>query len=286
MVHPTRLTTAVIVFFCSIVLAACSSLDDVIESAPKPGAKLLGASVRNLSLRSLDLVFDVEVSNPYGVSLPLVDLNYTIVSGREQLLAGSIKPSGSVPPTASSLVQLPARLDLGAVMKTLPSVKPGAVVPYSAEIVVVVEPPLVGQMKLPLKRNGEIPIPAIPEVTLTSFDVDQLSLDRVSGKARLRIRNSNQFTIDFSQIRFDLAMGGRNIASTRLRSSAKLAPGQTSNVEIPIVFAPRAAGAGLLDLLGGSDAGYVISGRLDVMTRFGELALPFSQRGTTAVRHQ
>lgn len=286
MVRPTHLTKAVIVFFCAIVLAACSSLDDVIESAPKPGARLLGAGVRNLSLRSLDLVFDVEVSNPYGVSLPLVDLNYTLGSGSKQLLTGSIKPSGSVPAYASSVVQLPARLDLGAVMKTLPGIKPGAVVPYSAEIVVVVEPPVVGQMKLPLKRNGEIPVPTIPEITLTSFDVDQLSLDRVSGKARLRIRNTNQFAIDFSQIRFDLAMGGRNLASTRFRSSSKLAPGQSSTIEIPITFAPSAAGAGLLDLLGGSDASYAISGRIDVMTRFGELALPFSQRGNTAVRHQ
>jgi len=285
-VRPPNFTSVLFAFFCAIILAGCSSLDDVIKSAPKPGARLLGASVRNLSLQSLDLVFDVEVSNPYGVSLPLLDVNYVLGSGKQQLLAGSIKPSGSVPPNGSSVVQLPARLDLAAVVTTLPGVKPGAVVPYTAEIVVIVEPPLLGEMKLPLKRSGEIPVPAVPEITLTSFDVDQLSLDRISGKARLRIRNTNQFAIDFTQIRFDLALGGKNVANTRLRNASKLPPGQATIVEIPIAFAPRAAGAGLLDLLSGGDAGYAISGRLDATTRFGELALPFSQRGSTAVRRQ
>jgi LEA14-like dessication related protein len=141
-------------------------------------------------------------------------------------------------------------------------------------------------MNLPLKRSGEIPVPAIPEISLATFDVDTLSLEKISGTAKLRIRNINEFAIDLSQIRFDLAMGGKKVASTQLRNTSKLAPGQSATVDLPIAVSPRTAGAGLLNLLAGNDAGYAISGRLDVMTRYGELALPFSQSGNTAVRHR
>ena len=271
---------------CAILVAACSSLNDAIESAPKPTARLLGAGIRDLRMQSVDLVFDVEVSNPYAVSLPLVNLNYVIGSGDQQLLAGSIKPSGSVPAGGSSVIQLPARIDLPAVLKTLSDAKPGALVPYTAQLNVIVDPPLVGPMNLPLKRSGEIPIPAVPEISLTSFDVDALSLEKISGTAKLRIRNTNQFTIDLSQIRFDLAMGGKKVASARLRNTSKLAPGQSATVDLPVSVSPRSAGASLLNLLGGNDASYTISGRLDVMTRYGELVLPFSERGNTSVRHQ
>jgi len=277
-------TVALIACFFAATVAGCGSLEDVIESAPKPSARILGASVRDLSLRSLDLVFDIEIANPYGVSLPLMDLTYTIGSGHQQLLTGSLKPSGSVPANSSSVMQLPARLDLGAVTKTLTSVKPGAVVPYYAEINVIVDAPLLGEMSLPLKRKGEIPIPAIPEITLASFDVAELSLDRVSATANLRIKNTNQFQIDFSRLGLNLALGGKRVADVRLRNSSKLTPGQVAIVEIPISIAPAAIGAGLVNLLSGSDAGYNMSGRLDVTTRFGPLAMPFSQNGETAVR--
>ncbi len=277
---------AIIAFFSATLVAGCGSLDEVVESAPKPSARILGAGVRNLSLKSLDLVFDVEVSNPYGVSLPLVDLTYTLGSGGQQLLSGSIKPSGSVPANGTSLVQLPARLDLASVVKTLPAVKPGAVVPYDAQINLIVDVPLLGETTLPLERSGEIPVPAPPQITLLSFEVGNLSLDEVRAEARLRVKNTNRFRIDLTRIRFNLALGGRNVASTRLSATSRLAPGQTAVVKIPLSLSPRALGAGVLDVLSGSDAGYAISGRLDVKTRYGELVLPFSQRGNTTVRRK
>ncbi|UCH49284.1 MAG: LEA type 2 family protein [Betaproteobacteria bacterium] len=277
---------AIIAFFSATLVAGCSSLDEVIESAPKPSARILGAGVRNLSLQSLDLVFDVEVSNPYNVSLPLVDLTYTLGSGGKQLLSGSIKPSGSVPANGKSVLQLPARLDLASVVKTLPGVKPGAVVPYEAQLNLIVDVPVVGEMTLPVERNGEIPVPALPQITLLSFDVGDLGLDEVRAEARLRVKNTNRFRIELTRVRFDLALGGRKVASTRLSASPKLAPGQTAVVKIPLSLSPRALGAGVLDVLSGSDAGYAISGRLDVMTRYGELALPFSQKGNTTVRRR
>lgn len=282
--HPSRFFSTLITFLFASLIAGCSSLQDAIDAAPKPTARILGAGVRNLSLQSLDLVFDVEVSNPYSVSLPLVDLTYTLGSGKQQFLAGGIKPSGSVPAKGSSVIQLPARLDLGAVLKTLSGVRPGAVVPYRAEIDVVVDAPLLGNMTLPLKRNGEIPIPAVPEITLVSFDVGELSLERISATAKLRVKNTNQFQIDLTRFRFDLALGGKQVTSVRLRSSSKLARGQATVVEVPVSVSPSAVGAGLVNLLSGSGAGYDLSGRLDVTTLYGELALPFIQSGETAVR--
>jgi len=36
------------------------------------------------------------VSNPYGVSLPLVELGYVIGSGGQRIVDGTAKPSGSL----------------------------------------------------------------------------------------------------------------------------------------------------------------------------------------------
>lgn len=278
-----RFTLALFAALCLSLISACESINDVMKSAPKPTARLLGADVRNLSLTSLDLVFDVEISNPYGVSMPLVDLRYALGSGEQQLLSGGIKPSGSVPANGSSVMQLPARLDLAAVLNTLSGVRPGAVVPYQAQIDIIVDAPLLGHLSVPVRHKGEFPVPTIPEVALASLDVDELSLERVSAKARLQVKNTNQFPIDFNTFGFALSLGGKNVANSRLRSSSKLAPGQSATFDVPMSFSPKALGTGILNVISGSSTSYSVAGNLDVNTRFGPLSLPYNQTGKTAI---
>jgi len=56
-----------LVLLWAVLLGGCQSLDDILKAAPKPTARITGAKLQGLSLEKVDLVFDVEVSNPYGV---------------------------------------------------------------------------------------------------------------------------------------------------------------------------------------------------------------------------
>ena len=81
----------------------------------------------------------------------------------------------------------------------------------------------------------------------------------------------------------NFALGGLEVGSSRLASSANLQPGQSGTLELPLAFSPRAAGMGLLNLLRGNQIAYKVSGSIDANTRFGPLSLPFSRIGNTAV---
>ena len=142
--HIPRFACTFIVVLSTAIVSGCQTLDDALGSTPKPSAKVIGAEVRNLSLDSLDLVFDIEVTNPYGVNLPLRDLYYVVGSGELLLLQGGINTSATVPANGSSVMQIPARLDFTAVVQTLANVKPGSVLPYHAEFNVAVDAPLIG----------------------------------------------------------------------------------------------------------------------------------------------
>lgn len=271
-----------------IVLAAlssgCATMDDALKSAPRPSASIIGANVQNLSLQSLDLVFDIEVTNPYGVALALVDFRYAIESGEFQLMQGNIQPTGSLPANGSSVLQIPARLDLLTTINTLKGVKPGAVVPYQANFSIAIDAPVLGRITLPLQHQGEIPIPALPEFSLASFDIASLSLDEVKAIAKLRIKNTNQFGIILKQLGFDLELNKTKVTSIRMYSSSEVGAGQATIVEIPLSFLPRAFGAGMFNLLRGNESGYGITGILDVDTQFGAMSLSFSQDGKTVIR--
>lgn len=282
-----RFTFTVAVIVLATFSGGCQSIDDALKSAPKPDARIVGANLRNLSLNSLDFVFDIEITNPYGVKLPIVDLNYALGSGNRQLLQGGVKTQTTVPANGSSVIQVPARLDFSAVTQTLSNVSPGSILPYHAEFNVAVDAPLIGAINLPLKHEGEIPIPALPDISLVAFDVVVLTWDEVSAIAELRIGNTNQFQIDLAKLQFDLELGDETVASAGTRRAHSLAPGQSVIVEIPISFSPRALGVsitGIFDMLRGSEADYGIVGELDIGTRFGPLSLPFTQGGETVIQ--
>jgi len=136
---------------------------------------------------------------------------------------------------------------------------------------------------IPLSHQGELPVPAVPEVTMTSLDIGSLSLDKVAATARLRIKNTNQFEIDIARLGFNLALGGQQVGGTAISSGGKLAPGQESAVAVPLSFSPKESGVGLLNLLRGSESSYSVSGLLETDTRFGALKLPFDRKGNAHI---
>lgn len=265
------------------LLAGCESLQGVFQAAPKPTARVVGVSIQNPTLSKVDLVFAIEVTNPYSTSFPLVGLSYVIGSGGHDILRGEVQPNGSIPARGSQVIQLPAIVPFASVAKAVKDLRPGSIVPYQADLTLAVDAPMLGRVALPLSRSGEFPVPAAPDVELASFHVSTLGLDRVQATARLRVKNTNSFALDVSRLDLELALGGSNVGRSSLKSAVRLSPGATGMLEVPVSFSPRAFGLGLVNLLRGDKAGYALSGSLEADSPYGAIALPFSRNGNTPI---
>lgn len=265
------------------LLPGCQSLQDIIGGAPKPTARVIGTSIRGLSLDNIVLLFDVEIENPYTTSLPLIDLGYSLASGGNKFLEGTLTPTGSIPAHGKQVVQLPATVPFATLFTALKGVKPGAVVAYTADFRIGVNVPVLGRIDVPLSKNGELPVPAVPQVEMGSLSMGKLGLDQITATARLRIRNPNQFALDLTRLRVNFALGGLDVGGSRLASPMSIASKQEATIDVPLSFSPRAVGVGIVNLLRGNQIAYQVSGSLDADTRFGPLSLPFSRIGNTAV---
>jgi LEA14-like dessication related protein len=274
---------AAFALICGSLVNGCQTLEGILESSPKPTARIIGTELKNLSLERIDLVFNVEVANPYAVDLPLLDLAYTVGSGGTSLLQGSIKPSGAVPARGTSVIQLPARITFASLIRTLKGVRPGSVVPYKADLTLGVDAPVVGMLTLPLSKSGELPVPAAPEVELSSFEIAKLGMDETKATAKLQVKNTNPFTLNLSKLSIELALGANKVANTSLAKSAKIAPGQSVAVDVPLSFSPRSFGLAVINLLRGNKAAYSLVGSLEAGTPYGPLALPFNRNGNTII---
>lgn len=277
-----RLHFAPLAAFLSL-FAGCQSMQDIIGGAPKPTAHIIGASIRGLSLENIVLLFDVEVENPYAASLPLIDLGYSLTSGGRKFLEGTVRPTGSIPARGRQVIQLPATVQFSSLFATLKGVKPGAIVPYTADFRIGVNAPVLGRLGIPLSKSGELPVPAVPQVELTSLAIGKLSLDQMTASAKLQVKNTNQFPLDLTKLGVSFALGGQDVGGSKLANSVNLPAGQATTLDVPLSFSPRAVGVGLVNLLKGNQIAYKVSGSIDANTRFGPLSLPFSHIGNTAV---
>lgn len=268
---------------CASLVGGCQSMQDIIGGVPKPTAHVIGASIRGLSLDNIVLLFDIEVENPYAASLPLIDLGYSLTSGGRKFLEGTVTPTGSIPARGKQVIQLPATVQFSSLFATLKGVKPGAIVPYTADFRIGVNAPVLGRLDIPLSKSGELPVPAVPQVELTSLAIGKLSLDQITASAKLQVKNTNQFPLDLTKLGVSFALGGQEVGGSKLANSVNLPAGQATTLDVPLSFSPRAAGMGLVNLLRGNQIAYKVSGSIDANTRFGPLSLPFGHIGNTAV---
>lgn len=267
----------------AVALTACDSLKGLLELVDKPTASVAGVAFKDLDLESLTLDFDVAVDNPYTVDIPLVDIGYGLKSQGASILEGVLPGAQNIPAGGTANLIVPAKIRFQDLLSALSGVRPGAVVPWEAALDVKLDIPGLKGYSIPLSTAGNLPIPTVPELQLGGIRWSELSLNRAAAELDLSILNTNDFGFDLNQLAYDLQLGGRKVAKAGVAPGSSFSPGERSSVKIPIEFAPKDLGLALFNVLTGSQAGYAISGNMDLGTEFGRLITPYAKSGVTAL---
>jgi len=261
-------------------LSGCKTAGELFGAIDKPAAKVTGARLSDLSLDGAALTFDVKISNPYAVPMPLANVDYALASGDKKMLAGKAALSGSVPSNSSTTVPIPVNVKFADVLRALSGVRPGAVVPYTADLNFSTDVPGIGPVSLPMNHAGELPVPAAPDISIDDVKWDKVSLSEVAGEVRLMVNNPNQFDIDVRKLGYAIKLGGREIASGKADDRVKLVAGKDAAITIPFSLSAKQAGLALFDMAKSVSASYDVRGDVELKTRFGDLSLPYAKSGS------
>ena len=265
-------------------LTGCGALGNVLN-LDRPSARIAGVKLQDISLTAATMLFDVEIKNPYSVPLPLVNVDYGLASREQPFLTGKADLQGTVPAKDTKTVSLPARVTYLELLKALKDVRPGSVVPYKADLGLSVDAPAVGPLRLPLKKEGKLPVPAAPDVKITEINWDKLTLDNAGGRVKLHLANRNDFPLELSRLAYALTLGDVEVAKSALAKPVTFeAGGGAGDLEIPISLSPKSLGLGFFRMLTGGGSGYKLLGTLDVATPFGPMSLPIDKVGQTIFR--
>jgi LEA14-like dessication related protein len=264
--------------------SGCETLN-TLGSDSKPTARIAGARLTGVSTEAAKLTFDIDVSNPYQVPLPLTNLDFSLATQGSPFVTGSAASQGTVPAKGKKRIELPVSTRFADLLSAVQGVRPGQVVPYTANFTFSAEAPAVGTISLPVTHQGELPIPAAPTVELVSIKWQELSLDTARAVMSLRVINRNAFPIDLNRLGYALTLSDTEVLQSGLGKQAKFEPnGGEQVLEIPLSFSPKRLGFAGLQMLGGRGAGYKIAGTMNADTPYGPIEMPYEKSGETVFR--
>ena len=267
--HRTRIAPRLALLLPLAVLPACQAAGSLLGQSPRPTARLGAVSIQDLSLDGLTLAFELEVQNPYDSLLPVAALDYRITQGGRLFLEGDAEFQDGIPARGARTLPLTARVGFAELLQTLQDITPGTILPYEADLGVAVDAPVL----------GELPVPALPAVSVKNIEWRELSLQKASAVLRLGLGNTNQFPLELARIDYALSLAGAPIASSQLQQALALAPGGEEELELEFTLRPIDLGLSVFNVLTGSSAEYRLTGELAGDSPFGPLSFPLDEQG-------
>lgn len=260
----------------SLAMSACGA------SGGKPSARIESARFVSLNADGVQLEFGVRVRNPSREPLRVSDLALSVSSNGEEFLAAQFPAGGDIRAGEKRSLTIPATISYPEVLNVLDAGALGSVVPYTADLNLHVEGDTLGPLALPMRHEGELPIPDLPIIELREVDWQESGILSAKGAAKLSITNTNDFRVEIRRLSYRLEFQGAAIVSGSLPSTVRLEPGQASELSIPIrISAVRIAAAAIEAGRKGGATSYRFTGNMKVWTRFGTIDAPL-ERGWRA----
>ena len=233
----------------------------------KPEASITGARIQKLSFSQADLLVDIKVKNPTRLRIQLAGLDYRVKINEQPFLSGTQEHHLTLNATSESLLQLPIQIRYSDLYKTIKRIGQRDHSNYNLECGLKFQIPIVGQVRLPVRKQGELPLIRIPKIRLASFQVKRLNFRGADLVVGLTILNQNNFSLDIQRLRYHLDIEGQPLASGETQNPLKIGRNTNSLIQLPLSLKLTQLGKSLTTLLKGNHSlKYRIKGAVSART--------------------
>jgi LEA14-like dessication related protein len=166
------------IMFAGLLISTCAGCETARQALQlqKPSVALKGLKFGEITLESATLLFDVEVGNPYSVPLPLTNMDYALASGARPLFSGKADAAQTIAARDKVLITLPAKVGYLDLVQAFRDVRPGSNIPYKADMTLSMDAPMLGVIGVPVAKEGQLAVPAIPNIDSLDWKSKTLEL--------------------------------------------------------------------------------------------------------------
>lgn len=242
----TNISVLLFVFF----LAGCAELAKHTETI-KPTAKLTDTRLANINFEQADLVFELAVENQNPIAIKLAGLDYDLKIENQSLMSGVTAQGLEIQPVSTSKVQLPVTLKFEDLRKLPGELWQKDRFNYQLDTKIVVDLPVIGNYAIPVSRQGELPVPKIPEISIQDIQIKNLSFMAAELVALVEIVNPNAFDLGFSDFNYQLNVNQQSWGQGSINKSNTVPEKGKATIEIPVKLNMTSMGQTVYQMLSG-----------------------------------
>jgi LEA14-like dessication related protein len=251
--------------FILLFISGCSTLRDL-ASLQKPTLTYSNMSVQSINFNEAELLFNFDVNNPNPLGITANGYSYDFLVNSNSFLSGNQDKNVKIGSGSTSILQVPVTLQYSELLNTFRSLLGNDEFNYGLNTEFVFDIPGLGQQRLPANISGSLPLPKIPRIEFSGFDVSIKSPTRADLELKISIDNPNRFPILLNSASYVLNVNGKEWLNTTYTEAVRVTADDRSEIVFPVQLNAVQMGSTLIDLLRGRDyeLDYSLRGNMNV----------------------
>jgi LEA14-like dessication related protein len=237
----------------SLLFCSCQTLQNLSNSISKPTLSVTGVRVTDFSFKEMELTYSVKVNNPNPVALHMLSYDYNFKVNDHSFVKGNQKKRLNIASSGSSTIQIPMRVNFHDLYSLFNSLKSKGQAGYQLLADLHFNLPVLGDVKVPLKKNGKIPMIKLPKVQLSSIKLKNFNLSKANLALNLKVHNPNAFGLLMNALTYNLAVNGKKLIDGHHQKHLTIDKNSNQIISIPVSLNILNIGSSVINLLKGSD---------------------------------
>lgn len=286
---PFRHAVLLILASTIVSLPSCSSVRDLMKSVKirPPTVKVESTRLTRLTFSGLDLLFDLKIENPNQVGLKLSGFSYELMINNSSFVAGEQTRGIEIAAQGDSIVQLPVNVEYKRLFETFQSLVNEERSSYELRCVFSFNVPVLGDVSVPLSKEGELPVLRFPRITLDALRIVRLGLTTASLELNIFLANPNPIGLSVEDLEYALSINSHIWASGSEMETAVIPSNGGGILRVPIDIRVLDVGRSAYALIEKEEsARFQLSGSVGFSTTLpimGHTDLPFELSGNLRI---
>lgn len=200
----------------------------------KPTVELEDVRFLSMDFESVQLAFDLKVHNPNRVGITLASWNHDFQLYHHSLLKSEQNVPQLIDAQQSSKMEVPVQIRFQDVFKIVQELSQQDVLRYQLFTRFGFDVPLLGRVEVPLEKEGEIPLPRLPDFQIKTLRLSSISLTKAELSLDLNIKNPNTFALTLPEFRYQFAVQNQSWIETT--TTVSLDSKKETVVTVPIAL--------------------------------------------------
>jgi len=199
----------------AVFFAGCETTPDI-QYDREPAARLEAMRFGGVELDYATLLFDVEIDNPYPVSVSLQRLRYALTSKGRTFLTATVFENVTVPPNTKKVLTLEDEITYARLLRALRG-EPGSTIPFKAELTLSLDAPKPGWINVHAENEGNIVLPESPEINVEGITYNAVDVIYVPTPQDVVDKMLELAQVKKDDLVYDLGCGDGRIVVTAAR---------------------------------------------------------------------